>query len=178
MKSLMIVVCAAVLLAFSAMTASAEVLFSVSVDVPVAYDFSSEELNEADPAGYKVLVSLPFFLGIGYEDYQVALKGGTVTPVDATFDLTLYDLFFTIPVIDVMVGVGAGKGLLDTDPATNAFEEASMRQFFLAYGIEFGGFFDIHLAYHSIDGEANPTGGGTVVDLGSTMWTLGLKVGF
>lgn len=154
---------------------SAEVLFSISLDVPVSYDMENPDIANEDISGFKALVSLPFFLGIGYEAYEVTGLGGS-TPI--IYDVKFYDLFVTIPVIEVLIGAGVGKGQLDSDPATNAFEEADLKQFFLSYGISFGVFFDIHLAYHVISGEAVGTGSNSIESVDAKMWTAGIKVGF
>lgn len=175
MKAFFIAVCSAWILSLSALPASAQVLFSVSLDVPVSIDMENPDITGEKASGFIALVSLPFFLGFGYEKYEVTGFGGQ-TPI--TFDVQFFDLFVTIPVIGVVLGAGIGTGDLDTDPATNAFQEADLKQFFLSYGIDFGLFFDIHLAYHVISGEAVGNAGNSIESVDSKLWTVGIKVGF
>jgi len=175
MRAFIIAACSALILSVTALPASAEVLFSVSLAVPVAYDLTNHDVSDEDISGFKVLVSLPFFLGFGYEKYDVT---GLAGPTSITIDVEFYDLFVTIPVIEVVLGAGIGTGLLDTNPVSNSFEEADLKQFFISYGIDFGLFFDIHLAYHVISGEAAGLGANSNESLDAKMWTAGIKVGF
>lgn len=92
--------------------------------------------------------------------------------------MQFFDLFVTIPVIGVVVGVGVGTGDLDTNPGTDAFQEADLKQFFLSYGIDFGPFFDIHVGYHVISGDAVGNAGNSTESVDAKMWTAGIKIGF
>ena len=94
MRAFLIAVCSALILSVSAFPASAELLFSISLDVPVSYDMTNPDVAGEEASGFIAKVSLPFFFGIGYEDYQVTGTGGS-TPI--TFDVQFYDLFVTIP---------------------------------------------------------------------------------
>ncbi|MEE8434331.1 MAG: hypothetical protein V3S64_06035 [bacterium] len=77
MRIFLIAVCSALILSVSALPVSAELLFSISLDVPVSYDMENPDISNEDISGVKVLVSLPFFLGIGYEDYEVTANAGS-----------------------------------------------------------------------------------------------------
>lgn len=88
MKAFLVAVCSALILSLSAFSASGQALFSISLDVPISYDMENPEISDEDISGFKALVSLPFFLGFGYEKYEVTgLGGGLRSPMMCSFSI-------------------------------------------------------------------------------------------
>ncbi|HKI99948.1 MAG TPA: hypothetical protein VKB51_15845 [bacterium] len=153
--------------------------FSVSVDTPVSYKFNESALNADKASGVIVGVSLPFLIGIGGESYKVT---GTVPGTGNSLEnkVTMVDVYFDapVPVINLRLGAGVGKGEFDTPAGAGAFDTATMTQLFVNVGIPFAEVFDVHVGYHAISGKAKEKASGLDASVGAKMFTVGLKVGF
>jgi hypothetical protein len=180
MRSIILAASVAVLMVAAAGSALADV-FSVSFDAPIVYTFTEETLTDESVGGFKVGLTLPFLVGLGYENYKVKGKAGTAPfQVDFEYKVAMYDIFLDIPfpVANLVIGAGGGKGQIDTVPPTGGLQDASLVQAFVSVGIPFALLFDAHVGYHAIRGEAEPVGGGTALNLDASMATVGIKVGF
>ena len=159
---------------------------SVSVDVPVTYSFTETTLKDPSSSGALVAVTLPFLVGLGYENYKVTgkLTDPTLANPDQDFEykVAMYDIYVDIPFpyLNLRVGGGAGKGEFDLTPVTgDTYDSASLTQLFFNVGVPFWEVFDAHVGYHKISGDAdNQTNPGKNLTLDAGMATVGLKVGF
>lgn len=178
MKQMLIAVLAVGLLAFSASNALA--FLSVSADVPVSYSFDESGISGESVSGLKLAVNLPFFVGLGVENYSVDAKGQGLTPEDFSYDVRMYDLFLDLPFpfLNLSIGGGVGTGEFSFDDPTAKADDAKLTQVFAALGYPFAGIFDVHVGYHQISGDADIPGTSQTINTDATMWTLGLRVGF
>ena len=165
-------------------------LVAVSADAVLNYDYNhAGDVSNINASGYKVGVSVPiFFVGLGYETYTVKSKLQQKPPLNSIgfeSDVTMFDVFADVPFpfLNLTVGAGVGKATFAGYDEFNgsqvvAADDASMKQVFFTVGYPFLGIFDVHLGYHSISGKATQQGGGGEFDLGASMLTLGMRVGF
>jgi hypothetical protein len=175
--------------------------WSVAVDAPVSYTLNTANVTQSGGAllsskdaatvsGYKVAIKLPFFLGVGYEDYKTAFS---VSPSQAPNGITnfklltsfkIYDLFVELPISVVHIGLGAGIGEAkgDTDPPLGAvFKSAAVTQYFATLGLPIGKMLDVHVGYHVVNVSdmdvATPNGPDTL-RLSGSMLSAGIRLGF
>jgi hypothetical protein len=152
---------------------------ALSVDVPVSYSFSESALKADKASGAIIGISLPLLIGIGAEAYKVT---GTVSGTTQAVEnkVTMLDVFFDapVPVIDLRLGAGIGRGQFDTPPGSDSFDTATMTQLFVSLGYPFLKVFDVHVGYHAIGGKAKDKATNADLNVGARMVTLGLKVGF
>ncbi|MGK5091494.1 hypothetical protein WDW89_05675 [Deltaproteobacteria bacterium TL4] len=139
---------------------------SVSADLPVSYSPSGDAEVDGMPTGIKLGVSFVVIpVGVGFENYTVKYKG------DSNQTVTMYDLFFNlpIPVINIAAGVGFGNASLDVAGA----EDTSLYQVFASLGYNIIPLLDIHVGLHNISATDSENS-----DAGATMISMGVKVGF
>jgi len=172
----------AALLSFG-FTAPAQADFlSVAADVPISHSFKNSSL-EADgaPSGVSLQVKLPLMVGLGVEQYDTKLKGGT------THVMTdLYDVFFQlpIPVINISFGAGLGKTQIKCDSCAGivSYKDANTTTTFAQLGFSILPLVDLHAGVHNTQGKVESTIVGTGVkgktDIGGTITTVGLSIGF
>lgn len=177
MKSLWkaVVVAAALLLAAGPVWADT---LSLSVDTPVSYKFSNSGLSSGKASGVLVGVSLPFLLGIGYENYKAT--GTDASNYTLTSKVNMADLYvdLPLPIINLRLGAGVGKGDVSYSGGGTTFDPAVLHQVFANVGIPFGEFFDVHLGIHNVTGNAKATATNYNVAVGGKMYTVGIKLGF
>jgi hypothetical protein len=173
-----------------------------SVDLPAQFTRSGKYLDKDKSAKAKDQVSnnvSGFILGVsagglgmGYEKYQVGLKGEAVGGTSATFDITLdyqlYDVFLDLPLPLIHPVIGYGKGILKTNIEEGRGGKTSVKpvdgsQYFIRLGIALGPLWDVHLGYHKqtaeeakITGSGGPPGG-KFLGSGET-YTLGVRLGW
>jgi hypothetical protein len=141
--------------------------WSLSVDVPTQFVFDSKYVDTTKNAqwvnstshdldGFKVALKTPFFLGVGYEYYNVKgmlNSGGTLYNTRAGFQF--YDVFVNLPikVLNVSLGYGQGTAMFainsSTAPTANP---AHAQQGFVVLGIPLGRL-DLHVGYHWVQVE-------------------------
>ena len=193
MKKLIVGTLVVFALVWASPPAQAE-FFSVAVDVPVAFGFDDPlEANVKEVSGAKFSVSFPFLVGLGYENYDVTQTKSGIDPVtnavvankDFVSTITMVDIFFTlpIPVINIVLGLGRGKAKF-AGPNSQFLNNADLTQYYLSVGIPFAAILDLHVGYHVISGEADPSTLGvsqgitTKKIIDGNMTSIGLKLGF
>lgn len=151
---------------------------SVSADIPVSYSFSASGVSSSKASGVLVGVSLPFLVGLGYENYKVT--GTDASNYTLTNKTSMYDVFvdLPIPIVSVRLGAGLGKGDVSSTNTGVSYDSATMHQVFANVGWEILPFLDVHLGIHNVTGNAKVTGTSTNVPLGGKMYTIGAKLGF
>ena len=177
MKKLAALLLATAGIAFVSSPAWAD-FFAVSADLPISY--SADGTAADSVTGYKLALSTPFFVGVGTENYTGTFKGSGTDP-DTKVTSNLFDLFLTLPVPFVNIGVGLGAGTASIDSGgTSIWKDATLTQYFLTVGLPILVLFDVHVGYHVISGSADPKAGVTApkISLDGNMISLGAKVGF
>ena len=171
MKRFAIGLAVGVLALFAA--APAQAFLSVSADVPMQYTFSEPGATVDSVSGLKVTLDLPIFLGIGYENYTVV--GGT----DET-NFQMLDLSMSLPLPFLNIGAGVGFGAVKLDDTTNTtlYTPGVASQYFITAGYAFLPLIDIHLGYHVVNGKVEETLTKVKSQMGGTMISLGVRVGF
>ena len=170
---------AVALLTFYATSAVADI--RVGIEVPLSYNFKEADDGssfDADglPSGYIVLAQLPFFSGgVGLESYDIKLDQSG----DHQIDLLMADLFYVlpIPVVDIALGVGYGNVELKGD-SESQYEKSNCSQYFLRIGVPIGAVFTVLGSYHSVFARINAKGGDNALEVGGTLTTIGVAVGF
>lgn len=169
----------ALIVTFSASNAFA--LISVSLDVPVKFDFKDTTgIKETPVSGMLLKVSLPIFLGLGYDSYTVKPKATDGSEI-GNYKVSMYNIYFDLPVpkINISAGVGIGKGDLTPPAGTKSYDPAVLTQYFLSVGYPFLAVLDVHLGMYSMKGKMKPKSSlMTEADMTATMYTLGARVGF
>ncbi|MDH5750788.1 MAG: hypothetical protein OEZ59_00035 [Deltaproteobacteria bacterium] len=175
MKRWIIPALAAVML-FSASN-SAHALISATLDVPVSYAFNDSDIETDGVSGTKIGISLPIFIGLALEKYEVTIKNAPgLSPI--SYAVSMYDFYIDLPFPFLNLGLGAGIGKGDlTGDGVNQYGPVPLGQWFATLGYPFLGLFDIHMGYHSISGKARKKGNPDI-DMGATMYTVGFRVGF
>lgn len=197
--------CVAGILGLAAiLMASNAFALSLSVDVPVQFNFTSKYLDSQkgskpkdsasnDVSGF-ILGASAGWLGLGYERYDVDMKAKTVAlanpvTIDFTLSYQFYDIFLDLPFPVIHPVIGYGKGTVNVNVATIAgtpttVEPGDVSQVFARVGIPLGPLFDVHLGYHKItaqdakvSGGGNPNSGDKFKASGDT-YTLGVRLGW
>ena len=168
----------------AAQTARADTL-AVSADLPVAMDLTikssgtTTNYSDSSVSGLGVGVSLPFLIGLGYENYA-----GKFSKSGSKFDygVSMYDLFINlpIPVVNIALGGGVGTGSISKTNFGNVYKDADLTQWFASLGIPILPLVDVHVGYHAFSGTNKAKSGTGFSDAKASgdMWSLGVKVGF
>ena len=179
MKKWIVAAFSALFLTLSASNAFA--LISASADIPLKYSFKdSSGISETPVSGLLLKLSLPIFFGLGLENYTVKPKdslGGEI----GNYKVTMYDIYFDLPlpIVNVSVGAGIGKGDLTPPVGGKTHDPAVLSQYFLSVGIPFFVVMDGHVGMYNTKGKLKSKGGGVPdYDVSATMYTLGVRVGF
>lgn len=180
MKKALIGLIAGLTFVFAAPGAHAA-LFFVGADVPLQFDLSDGGSAE-EISGLKATVTLPFFVGFGIEQYTATFNTAAVS---GDVEVSMFDLFFNLPIPLVIIGLGAGvgKAVVDDTRANSGltFEDADLTQVFVTLGLPIAALFDIHVGYHVLKGSSEVRLNGekfTEVTLDGTMISLGIGFGF
>ena len=179
MKRFAIAAMAAVMLTFTSSNAFA--LLSVSADIPVMYSFKDAPgISESPATGLLLKLSTPIFLGLGLENYTVKPKTDAGAEL-GNYKVTMYDLYIGLPIpfVNVNIGVGVGKGDLTPPTGSKTHDPALLTQYFVSLGYPFLGIMDVHVGMYDTKGNLKTkTTGLTDINVSSTMYTLGVLVGF
>ena len=136
---------------------------TISLGIPQEHTFTEKNKSgskiEADgSSGYFLGIKFPVGFGLGIDSYKTKFKGDT-TKIE-TF---MYNVFyqFSIPVINITIGLGSGKTKLDcsacpedyTDPESGdktGYKAGAASQWYTSFGIQLSQMIDIHISYRSI----------------------------
>jgi hypothetical protein len=164
---------------------------SVFADLPVAMNLQIDDGQgnkaSADASGLSGLVvgvTLPFFVGLAYENYGSKFNIPKVINQSFRYDVNMYDIFLNLPlpIVNIAAGLGAGSGKLSDGPANVTFKDATLTQYFVSLGVNVLPLLDIHVGYHAFSGsnDVSGSGAGSVSSLkvNGDMWSLGAKLGF
>jgi len=160
--------------------------FSVFADVPVAGEMKSTPAvgkaigTETSPSGFKVGLTLPFYVGLAYESYSQGIDPTTIGGATGySFNTTMTDVFLNLPlpVVNIAVGMGAGTSTIKGPQAVVGISDAALTQTFVSLGLPFAAVFDVHLGYHMISGK-QPVKGSADYNVSGSMTSLGVKFGF
>ncbi len=161
---------------------------SVFADLPVAMSLklddgqgNTDSKDATGLSGYKLGVTLPFFVGLAYESYGSKFASNKVIPTSFNYDVTMYDLFFNLPLPIVNIAAGAGLGTGRLSNVTGAsFKDAALAQWFASLGYNIVPLVDVHFGYHSFSGtnKGDTPAGVPDIKVNGDMWSLGVKIGF
>ena len=165
-------------------------LLSVSVGMPMGYNFAEGGGTATNMGGYFLGVQLPFGLGLGMDSHKIKATEENVLELNTN----MYNLFYQlpIPVINLILGIGAGSQHLECADiyggqgnsvvsCKDTYDKGSATQFYTSVGFPIIPFFDIHLSYRSITSKnVYLKGGGTSTqqDLGGTITGVGIAFNF
>ncbi len=175
-KSLIVLLLSLLLLGLTSAPASAEILFSISADIPVSYKFSNGNFSDAKASGLLTKIRLPIGIGLGLESYSVEAR--YLSTFDAELDVTMVDFFYNVPlpVVAVVVGGGIGTGKFELVGQTANYDDPTFWQLFASVGYNIA-VFDFHVGYYMVRGELSGSGLASE-DLDANMFTIGAKIGF
>ena len=142
-------------------------LLSVSVGVPLSHTISGNTGNNADynnsygnepdkTSGYFLGVSFLSF-GLGIDSYTTKFKTGNCNGcwgvgADAVLKTDMTNIFYQlpVPVVNLIIGLGAGTQKYDCTICDDYYEKGTATQWYTSIGMPIIPFFDIHLSYRSI----------------------------
>lgn len=177
MRKFLFIMLSATFLAVAAKPASAEILFSISADIPAVYSFSDSKLSDESASGLLTKIRLPLGIGFGMESYTV--KGKYASTTSFEYDVTMIDIFYGLPVpaVSVNVGIGFGAAKFELVGSGLNFDDPFVRQFFVSVGLPLAVIFDVHVGYYITRAKASASGISDI-SLDSNMFTIGAKIGF
>ncbi|MDH4120416.1 MAG: hypothetical protein OEV94_01750 [Deltaproteobacteria bacterium] len=173
-------------LLFGAGSAKADMLFSVGLDVPVAYSFNASNLsgvavNSTNPSGFILSVSPPFMGSFGLAMEQYSVKANTSLGSN-TFDFAMYDLYYNVLSTGLHLDVGLGMGSINTASGATVplTSSVSASQLYLTAGFALMPMLDAHVGYHIVSASKGTAMGGAAngVDLSGKLVTVGVKFSF
>ena len=161
--------------AWIALPSTSQALISISADAPVSYSMSHPAFGDVSTTGIIVGFSVPILPGFGYEKLNMT---GKVHGIKFRNNITMYDLFYglPVPVVNIRLGVGLGKGEMEDNLGTQ-YNPATYYQYYGSLGYPVFGILDLHLGYHVVAGHVTIAGGGDE-DLDAKMVTLGAMLAF
>lgn len=143
-------------------------------DLTIEYDNSTSEATELEadgmPSGALFHVNIPFFPGLGYENYEVKLKkkSGTDVADDMKLQTVLYDIFYLLPIPVINLTIGGGVGNAKIITADEDSKSGLITQYFVQAGIPILPAFDIHVSYHAVNGKVEFDGADDIDISGNT----------
>jgi len=165
---------------------------TLSLGIPQEHTFTekneSESKIEADgSSGYFLGIKFPVGIGLGIDSYNTKFKGDSTKIV--TF---MYNIFyqFSIPVINLTIGLGSGKTKLDcstcaedyTDPESGnktGFKSGEASQWYTSIGIQLTQLIDIHFSFRSVTSKKiKQVYSGTKVNYSGKVTGVGLAFNF
>lgn len=149
--------------------------FSISAGVPLSHDISDENLSSDGVSGIFVNVKLPILVGVGLEKYETKIKDS-----NTKIGTTMYDIFylFPIPIINLIIGVGAGESIFICSSCSSNYEIGTATQFYTSLGIPFLGIMDGHLSYRSVNSTIKKKDGSAEYKTGGSVIGAGISIGF
>ena len=165
---------------------------TISLGIPQEQTFTEKNKSgskiEADgSSGYFLGIKFPVGFGLGIDSYKTKFKGDTSKIV--TF---MYNVFyqFPIPVINITIGLGSGKTMLDcnvceedyTDPESGyktGYKAGEASQWFTSLGIQITQLIDIHVSFRSVTNKKiEQVYSGTKVNYSGNVTGIGLAFSF
>ena len=161
-------------------------LINFSVGVPLSHTatgkgVSGEDIETDGVSGYFIQVGVPILPGIGMDSYKTKLKCDGCT-IDIELETSMYNLYYLlpIPIINLTVGVGAGKTKFLCDGSDCTWQDGgNATQWYTSLGFPILPLFDLHLSYRSVSSKIETTTGsskGKEDDVGGNV--MGLGIGF
>jgi len=165
---------------------------TLSLGIPQEHTFTEKNESgskiEADgTSGYFLGIKFPVGIGLGIDSYNTKFKGDSTKIV--TF---MYNIFyqFSIPVINLTIGLGSGKTKLDcstcaedyTDPeggTKTGFKSGEASQWYTSIGIQLTQLIDIHFSFRSVTSKKiKQVYSGTKVNYSGKVTGVGLAFNF
>ena len=161
-------------------------LINISVGVPLSHtmtgkDTAGNDIESDGVSGTFVQIGVPILPGIGMDNYKTKLKC-TDCGFDLDLETTMYNLYYLlpIPIINLTIGVGAGKTKFLCDGSDCTWQDGgSATQWYTSFGFPIIPLFDLHLSYRSVSSKIESTSGsdkGEKHDVGGNV--MGLGIGF
>ena len=163
-------------------------LLNFSVGVPLSHtmtgkDTAGNDIESDGVSGTFVQIGVPILPGIGMDNYKTKLKC-TDCGFDLDLETTMYNLYYLlpIPIINLTVGVGAGKTKFLCDGSDCTWQDGgNATQFYTSLGFPIIPLFDLHLSYRSVSSKIETTTGsdkGKDDDVGGNVMGLGIAFNF
>ena len=161
-------------------------LINISVGVPLSHTFTGkynggDDVKSDGVSGTFVQIGVPILPGIGMDNYKTKIKC-SACDFDVHLETTMYNLYYLlpIPIINLTVGVGAGKtNFLCEGAECNWQDGGNATQWYTSLGFPIIPLFDLHLSYRSVSSKIETTTGsdkGKEDDVGGNV--MGLGIGF
>ena len=161
-------------------------LVNFSVGVPLSHTFTGKYADDSEVesdgvSGTFVQIGVPILPGIGMDNYKTKIKCSGCTG-EIHVETTMYNLYYLlpIPIINLTVGVGAGKTKFLCDGSDCNWQDGgSATQWYTSFGFPIIPLFDLHLSYRSVSSKIETTTGsdkGKDDDVGGNV--MGLGIGF
>ena len=168
------------------LSSQAFALINISVGVPLSHTFTGKDtagndLESDGVSGTFVQIGVPILPGIGMDNYKTKIKC-TGCSIDLDLETTMYNLYYLlpIPIINLTIGVGAGKTKFLCDGSDCTWQDGgSATQWYTSFGFPIIPLFDLHLSYRSVSSKIESTSGsdkGEKHDVGGNV--MGLGIGF
>ncbi len=159
--------------------------FYFSAGLPVNYTFSGENYNgetfEVEKVSGRMFhAHLSTLFGLGFESYEITLKDAGYVFYDQSVAITMYDLFYVLPIPSILFTIGAGFGEAEMKciNCSDYYNKGQASQLYLQMGYPFASFMDIHLSYHMISSKLVTKIDGNELDLSGTNIALGIGISF
>ena len=163
-------------------------LINFSVGVPLSHtmtgqDTSGNDVESDGVSGTFVQIGVPILPGIGMDNYKTKIKCSSCTG-EIHVETTMYNLYYLlpIPIINLTVGVGAGKTNFLCDGSDCTWQDGgNASQWYTSLGFPIIPLFDLHLSYRSVSSKIENTTGsskGKEDDVGGNVMGLGVAFNF
>ena len=163
-------------------------LINISFGVPLSHTFtgkdtSGNDLESDGVSGTFVQIGVPILPGIGMDNYKTKIKCSGCTG-EIHVETTMYNLYYLlpIPIINLTVGVGAGKTKFLCDGSDCNWQDGgNATQWYTSLGFPIIPLFDLHLSYRSVSSKIETTTGsdkGKDDDVGGNVMGLGIAFNF
>lgn len=166
--------------------------WSISVDLPVALQFTDDDGDaDAEPSslsGYDLAVFSPWYVGVGLTGLNTGIEGFALNGQNLDLAYTIVNLLGKFTIGNLVLGLGVGGGSITFDPKTSTngsleqtFSGGDVRQTIIFAGWKVTESLDIHVSQHAILAEGvqvetryNGLSFEDEGDIGAIMTTLGL----
>lgn len=146
---------------------------SVSADIPASHTFANGDTTDR-VTGFVVDAAFPILLGAGVSYFTgwSGVNRVTYGTIHALFDLPIY-------FIKLRGGLGIGRAWAHISGTGQTYDPAPVNELYVRGGLGLLPGMDVHVGFHSLQGEAEITSGGSgTFDVSATVWTVGMTLGF